>query len=90
MVGVGHGLLLCLECGQLLAVSFQHIRQHAERVAGPGRLIRVTRLAVRFAGETVIAGQFGGRARACAGSAIFAGSVNAQAVLVVVPRVRVT
>ena len=38
MVGVRQGLLLRLKCGELLAVSLQHVGQHAERVAGPGRL----------------------------------------------------
>ena len=37
VVGVGQGLLLGLGGGQLLAVALQHVGQHAERVAGPGR-----------------------------------------------------
>jgi hypothetical protein len=67
VVGAGQGLLLCLKRGQLLAVSLQHVGQHAERAAGPVRLALVIRFAAAFDGEAVVAGQLRSRARARGG-----------------------
>ena len=64
VVGVRQGLLLCLKRGELLAVSLQHVGQHAQRIASRGRLAYGGKLAFAFGGEAVVAGQFGSRARA--------------------------
>ena len=64
MVGVGQGLLPGLGRGQLLAVPLQHVGQHAERVPGPGGLGGRVGSGGRRGGVLVVAGQFGGRARA--------------------------
>jgi hypothetical protein len=55
VVGVGQGLLLSLECGELQSVSFQHCGQDAERVASVDPLAYV-QLAVASGGEAVVAG----------------------------------
>ena len=62
VIGVCQGMLPGLGRGGLLAVSVQHAGQHRERVAGLGR--RGGGVAVVAGGEAVVAGQFGGRARA--------------------------
>ena len=64
MVGVGQRLLPGLGRGQLLAVPLQHISQYSQRVPGPGGFSGRVRSGGRRGGVLVVAGQFGGRARA--------------------------
>ena len=61
MVRVGQGLVPCLGGGQQLAVTLQHAGQHGE---GLPRCRRWGGLAAGSGGEAVVAGEFGGRARA--------------------------
>ena len=64
VVGVGQRLLPGLGRGQLLAVPLQHVGQDSQRVPGAGGCCGRVGSGGRRGGVLVVAGQFGGRARA--------------------------